>query len=190
MLIWNVDIDYATEQKLLLQGVGLDNYLPFLVRGINRLEVGGADFLVVPCNTVHELYPEMSQATDLEMLHIVEETAQELSNMSAERVTLLATETTVKSRLYQGILEQRGVECVVPDEETQADLNATVAELVGSGQADNRKDSFQRTVQRYLDLSDVVVLGCTDLHMLVEDSDRVVDSMDVLAVSTANRIVS
>ncbi len=191
MLIWNVAIEYATEQKLLTEGVGLEDYVPFLVDGIRRLEAGGADFLVVPCNTVHDLYDEMSRETGLEMLHIVGETTSELRSRDVKSIALFATGATIKSRLYQGFMEAQGIRCTVPDEETQHQINATVAELVQGGQTDDRKEWFGELLQDHLKAAGAVVLGCTDLHILVDSTDEnVVDSMDVLATSTAHRILA
>lgn len=53
MLIWNVPLRYRIEQDLITRAKGEERYLPYLTDAAKRLEAAGADFLVMPCNSLH-----------------------------------------------------------------------------------------------------------------------------------------
>jgi aspartate racemase len=198
MLIWNVPLDYAVEQELLHNQTGLEKYLPFLINGAQKLQKAGSDFLVIPCNTVHELYDGFSREVDIPFLHIVEQTANLLERQNVGRVALLATGQTVGSQLYQGFLTKAGIDCVVPGPGQQKHLDDIVSYLVtAEGAASAKEDTPDKRwinglVLEYAETIGTVVLGCTDFHILLEGADPnvVVDSMHVLAEATVDTIYS
>ncbi len=196
LLIWNVPLDYSVEQELLLRQTGLEKYLPHLIRGAQKLEKAGSDFLVIPCNTVHELYGQFRDAVDIPFLHIVEQTANHLQRKDIGRVALLATGQTVGSNLYQSFLGKAGIESVLPLKPDQSRLNAIVSSLVtAEGAATSKAGSkdwewLNRLVDGYEREVDAVILGCTDFHIMLEhrDSEVVIDSMHTLAEATVDAI--
>lgn len=194
LFVWNVPLNYGVEQELLVSQTGLEKYLPHLVDGAQKLEKAGADFLVIPCNTVHELYDQFSDKVEIPFLHIVDQTVQELQRRDIGEIALLATGQTIGSNLYQGFLDKAGINCVVPAEEDQDRLNALVANLVtAEGAASNNNaeaDWINRLVDGYVANVGTVVLGCTDFHIVLEqkDPDAVIDSMHTLAVATEAKI--
>lgn len=197
LLVWNVPLNYQLEQNLLLTQKGIADYIPYLQRGARILESGSADFGVVPCNTVHEIFNEFTSVVDMPFLHIVEETANRLESEGVEKVGLLATGQTIGSQLYQGFLNRRGIETVIPDQTAQDRLNTIVANLVtGQGEQAGRAGSnpdgiwINDLVQRYAQEVGSVVLGCTDFHILLNESSKQasIDSMQVLAEATVSKI--
>lgn len=198
LLIWNVPLDYSVEQELLTQQTGLEKYLPHLIDGAQKLEKAGSDFLVIPCNTVHELFDQFSDQVDIPFLHIVEETVGVLKSRGIGGVALLATGQTIGSNLYQDYLSVAGIECVVPNDQDQDRLNSIVARLVTAegaeaGQSGGEDRAWLNgLVESFVADLGTVVLGCTDFHILLDkpDPDTVIDSMHTLAVATVERIYS
>lgn len=111
VVIWNVPLNYAVENEMLVHQRGLEKYTPHLVQTARKLEAAGADFIAVPCNTVHELYDEFSSAVDIPVLHIVGETVSFLQQRNLSAVGLLATGQTVGSVMYQDMLGAAGINC-------------------------------------------------------------------------------
>ena len=195
LLIWNIPLNYQVEQELLVHQQGLDKYLPHLIDGARKLERAGADFLVIPCNTVHELFDQFSGSVDVPFLHIVGETVDELKKRDVGSVALLATGQTIGSDLYQGFLRSSGIDCIVPGGVDQARLNNIVADLVTSEGAAAKHFGAEQgwlnlMVESYASSVGTVVLGCTDFHIMLEDPDPdvVIDSMHILAEATVNNI--
>jgi aspartate racemase len=196
LFIWNVPLEYAIEQDLLQNQEGLEKYLPYLVEAAQRLEAAGCDFLVVPCNTVHELYDQFSSEVRIPILHIVNETVKALEKQSIGQVALLATEQTIGSRLYQEPLDRSGIDWVIPSNTDQKRLNDIVSRLVTASGADSAqgetsdKKWLNGLVDGYVRDIGSVVLGCTDFHILLDRTERpeIVDSMHTLAIATVDHM--
>src|SRR3989344_5699129 len=77
ILIYSVPLSYNTEERAIKNGI-IDGgeYLPILVEGANKLEKSGADFLVIPCNSVHIYIEEVRKSVKIPVLSIVEETSR------------------------------------------------------------------------------------------------------------------
>src|SRR3989344_5572385 len=78
ILIWNVPIPFKVEEDLIVRGQGEDRFLPFLIDAARRLENGGANFLVIPCNSVHIFIDHIRKSVNVPVLSIVEETVKVL----------------------------------------------------------------------------------------------------------------
>ena len=80
ILVWNVPLKYAIEEDLLKKAVGEERFLPYLVSGAKILEKAGADFLVMPCNSLHIFIDQIRKSVNIPVLSIVEETGKFLKN--------------------------------------------------------------------------------------------------------------
>jgi aspartate racemase len=82
---------------------GGEDPLPWLVHGIEGLRRAGCGAIVIPCNTAHGWYDEMSKAAEVPILHIVDAAARELRRfgIAPGRIGLMATQATLTMRLYQ-----------------------------------------------------------------------------------------
>jgi len=189
-LIWNTPIPYSIEQQLLLNNTGIEKYEPYLVDAAKHLESGGADFIVIPCNTVHLLIEKVRQATTLPVISIVDETALALQLNGVKKVLVLATEQTVSSNLYSKQLKSMGVEEINITQAQQTEINEMILRLVHSQQTDADKQKLVEIMQSYETNTDATVFACSDLHSLVSSSEkaRVYDSMQILAEATIREI--
>lgn len=198
LMLWNIPLNYALENRLLTTQEGLEEYLPTLLSGAKKLERAGSDFLVMPCNTVHGLYDQVTPNIKIPFLHIIDETVKYLQAAGVTETALFATEETVCSGMYQGFLEQAGIACVLPDEATQKHLNSMVSRLVKADGAElNKKgagDSLWFTKLATSTANEIgsAILGCTDLQLalLEKGNPAITDSMYVLAEATVKNIYS
>ncbi|MEM9220580.1 MAG: amino acid racemase [Cyanobacteria bacterium P01_F01_bin.150] len=90
--------------------------VPSLVHSARTLEMMGADFLVVTCNTAHAFYPVVQSHINIPWFHMMEATARHIANHYPQirQVGLLATDGTVRSQLYTKSLSQYGLEVITP----------------------------------------------------------------------------
>lgn len=167
---------------------------PVMADDARRLEGFGVDFLVLPCNTAHTFTQEIVDAVDVPLLSIVEETVAEAQRREPElrRAAVLATTGTVRSGVYQRALEARGIEALSPDAADQELVMRVIYEQVKAGRAVDL-EMLGGVVERLVDAgAQVVLLGCTELSVVAQDSGllddpRYVDSLDVLARATILR---
>ena len=82
--------------------------LPELLKSADRLTAGGADFLIMGCNTAHYFLPLMMPNLRIPVINMIEETAAFCAREGYKRVGLLASAGTCKSGIYQRALERAG----------------------------------------------------------------------------------
>lgn len=193
ILLWNVPMNYQIENDLITKGTGEERYIPFLTDAAKRLEAGGADFIVIPCNTVYIFIKEVRKAVKIPVLSIVEETATFLQDKKITKVGLLATKSAIDKKLYQAKLNKEGVKTIIPDEKDQAFLGKLINRLVLSQKlkADGEKlleviDNFKKK-----DVKNVI-LACTDLQLLAPSHPtlNIYDTMEILLEATVKKTLT
>jgi len=192
VLMWSIPMEYKIEEDLIQRSTGEERYIPFLIDAAKRLESGGADFIVIPCNSVHIFIEEIRSAVKIPVLSIVEETSKFLQNNNVESVGLLATQTTVKTNLYQLPLEQNGIKVVLPTKENQAEIGALISRLVLSRNGEEDKQELIKIIEDFKQFNvNTVVLACTDLQLLMlhRPKLRIYDTMKIFADATIREIL-
>ena len=166
--------------------------LPLMQETARTLERLGAACLAIPCVTSHALYGELSGAVGIPILHMVEETAAYLEEAGIRKAGILATDGTVRTRLFQDALARRGIAFEVPDDAGQR----CVMELIyGQVKAGKPADPvlFQKTARPLQENGcECVLLGCTELSLLKRDHALgggvlaglgILDTLEVLAAA-------
>ena len=88
VIIASVPLPYKIEEDLITKNKGSERYIPFLVNEAKRLEKAGADFIVMPCNSLHVFIKEIRNAVDIPVLSIIEETVKFLKKNNLNNVGL------------------------------------------------------------------------------------------------------
>ncbi len=187
MIIWNVPLEYKIENDLLRNATGEDRYIPYLVKAAKKLEKGGADFLVMPCNSLHIFIDEIRQSVDIPVLSIVDETANFLKAKKISKSGILATTTSIKNKLYEKTLKAKGISQVVPDDFDQAKIGKMVSNIVLNKQANKDREELLKIIAKF-ETKGVkhVILACTDLQLLIPQHSKlqIYDTMKILADAT------
>ncbi|MEG0448367.1 MAG: amino acid racemase [Lysinibacillus sp.] len=161
-----------------------ENPVPVMVKDANKLASVGADMIAIPCNTAHTFYEELVQGSPVPVLHMIRETAKRAHTLGAKRVGILATNGTVKSKMYQAALEEYEIEPILPDEVMQEKVMSIIYDYVKAGK-DVSYEQWQPLEEAMLALNcERIVLGCTELSIVNRDlklSDKYIDSLIVLA---------
>lgn len=193
MLIWNVPVPYEVEEEFITKSIGEEKYLPFLIDAAKRLEKGGADFIVIPCNSVHILIDEVRESVNIPVLSIVEETISLIKQKGISDIGLLATSATIRKKLYSDIFEQNGFSVNIPDDEDQEQMGEIINNLVHSRQDDVDRDKLLIITQKLADKgANTIVLACTDLQLITPSIPdvQIIDTMEILAQATVREILA
>lgn len=188
MLISNVAVPLLVEEEIIKNSKNEEKILPFLIKSAKQLEKGGADFIVIPCNTVHVFIDEIRTAVKIPVLSIIEETGNFLSEKGAKEIGLLATSSTINNGLFEKIMIKKGIKIKTPNKVQQAKLNTIIHNLVNGISTINDENSFAQIVQ---DLGvNNLLLACTDLQLISKDlkSASVFDTLDILALATVGNL--
>ena len=152
-----------------------------MVDAAQRLERGGADFLVIATNTMHIAAPEIEAAINLPLLHIADPTAERIKAAGLRRVALLGTAFTMERDFYKGRLAERhGLEVLVPDAPDRATVHRIIYEELVQGRIlDASRQTYRAVIQRLVARgAEAVILGCTEIMLLVRPEDSPVPLYD------------
>lgn len=151
--------------------------LPELIKTGHCLQMAGADFLVIPCNTAHCFYDELVAALAIPVLHMIEETAQFIRNTlpDARKIGLLATSGTVKTGIYARFFENYGLETLEPNDDEQEALVMKAIYGEQGIKAGFKDVPNQLLAQAAMCLetrgAQAIVAGCTEIPLVMTDTD-------------------
>ena len=162
-----------------LIGEGVDPTLS-LYAACKRLEDDGASLITIPCNTAHAFVGRIQPALSIPIVNMLQETVAFVRQHYPQyrRIGLLATRGTIRSRVYHAIVEAAGLELLVPDEAEQARvMNAIYGEKgvkAGFTEGECRDDLLQALAHLVGRGAEVVLLGCTELPLLLAQDEAFV----------------
>jgi len=140
-----------------------------LYAACKRLETYGADLIAIPCNTAHAYIEPIQRDLTIPIINMLLETAQYVEDHHGwvKTIGLLATNGTLKSRIYHNLIEQTGRRIVVPDETHQGlVMNAIYAVKAGNTEGTNLEE-FRLVLAHIINAgAELVILGCTELPLL------------------------
>ncbi len=193
ILIYNVPITFVLEKNFILKGDTDENIIPLLINAAQSLEKGGADFIVIPCNTVHIFIDEVRKSINIRVLSIVEETTSFLRTKHINEVGLLATPTTIKNKLYDSLLFEKGIKTEIPNKSQISVMAKIINNLVNNVSNKTDKNNFMEIINS-LEKKGVnsFLLACTDLQILnpKKRNLQIFDTMEILANSTVRELLS
>jgi aspartate racemase len=171
------------------QGVG-----ELMLSSAGKLAKTGADFLICPDNTIHQAFPWVESRSRLPWLHIAEVVAAQAAERGFRRLGLTGTRWLVESEVYPEKLAARGLACMRPNGAEREEINRIIMEeLVYGVFKPESLACFQRVIERMKDEGcDAVVLGCTEIPLLVNDANSplpTLDSTRLLARAALRRAV-
>lgn len=150
-----------------------------------KLQDGGADFLLIGTNTMHKVAPEIEAAIDIPLLHIADATAAKLRADGITRVGLLGTRFTMEQDFYKGRLQERfGLAVLVPDEAGRERVHRIIYDelCLGEIRESSRAEYLAIIEELAAAGAEAVILGCTEIALLVGDARAAVPLYDTTAI--------
>ncbi|MCE9846758.1 aspartate/glutamate racemase family protein [Aeromonas allosaccharophila] len=150
-----------------------------------KLQDGGADFLLIGTNTMHKVAPEIEAAIDIPLLHIADATAAKLQADGITRVGLLGTRFTMEQDFYKGRLQARfGLAVLVPDEAGRERVHRIIYDELCLGDIRDASRAEYLAIIAGLAAAgaEAVILGCTEIALLVGDARAAVPLYDTTAI--------
>jgi len=148
------------------------------------LEQAGADFIVICTNTMHKVADQIQSQIGVPILHIADATAEALNSLGLHKVALLGTRYTMTQDFLKGKLVDAGFDVMVPDDAGIELINRVIFDELCLGQI--RDDSRQAILEIVGELSTAgaegVILGCTELPMLIKQPDCPVPILDTTTI--------
>mgnify|MGYP001102400318 FL=1 len=162
----------------------------------NRLKVAGADFLLLTANTLHRVAEPVEAAVGLPVLHIADATAAAIRARGLRTVGLLGTSVTMTGDFWvRRMAERHGIRVLVPDAAGIRELDRIIYEELAAGRFEPLdRQACLREIERLTAAgAEAVVLGCTELQLLVRPEDTPVllfDTLELHARAAAERALA
>lgn len=182
LLLWS--FDFAQIEALQATG-DWDGAGTLLVDAAQRLERAGASAVVICTNTMHRLADTVQAAIGIPLLHIADPTGTAVKAAGIQRIGLLGTAFTMEHAFYTGRLEQQhGLQVVVPHAEDRALVHRVIyEELVRGRVLPASREAYRAVMQRLVQRgAQGIILGCTEIMLLVADEDASVPLFDTTAL--------
>jgi aspartate racemase len=155
-----------------------------LAEAARALERAGAEGIGLATNTMHKVAGAITSAVRVPFIHIAEATADALRAADKRRPYLLATRFTMEQDFYRGLLAARGLDVRVPDADDRAEVHRIIYEELCRG--DIRAGSQLRyvllTEAARAQGADSVILGCTEVGMLLSDKTSALPVFDTTLI--------
>ncbi|WP_415888460.1 aspartate/glutamate racemase family protein [Neptuniibacter sp. SY11_33] len=177
-------VDFDPIEKLQHQGDWAGT-AAILSQAAKNIQAAGADFLLICTNTMHKVAPQIEAAIDIPLIHIADATAEELIKQNVKTVGLLGTAFTMEQGFYKDRLTDKfGLSVVVPNEPDRAVVHEVIYKELCLGQINpNSKSEYLRIIKALAEQgAEAVILGCTEIGMLVKQSDTDVQLIDTTAI--------
>ena len=138
-----------------------------------KLELAGADCLIIGANTMHRIAPEVQQVLKIPLLHIAEVTAAAIHQKGLKTVALLGTKYTMEMDFFKDKLNSLGITTLIPDLFDRDLLHAAIYNELGKGLFLPETKTMFLNIMAGLKESGAegVILGCTEIPMLLSQAD-------------------
>ena len=151
-----------------------------------NLERAGAELIGIPCNTAHAFLADVRASVDVRVLDMVGETASRARHVFGKKavVGLLATDGTLKARLYHEALERYHLEAIGPAGPKGQNAVMDALETVKlHGVTDEAKRSIDVAIQDVAAQGAAgLIAGCTEVSLLLERFPPTLPWLDPLTV--------
>lgn len=156
-----------------------------LIDAALSVEAGGADFLIICTNTMHKVANEIADAISIPILHIADATAKRLQADNITRVGLLGTMFTMEHDFYKDrLIQHYNIDVIIPElPQRQRVHDIIYSELcLGTVKESSRIEYLNIIDKMYADGAQAIILGCTEIALLVKQHDTSVPLYDTTRI--------
>jgi len=149
-----------------------------------KAEQAGADCILLCANTMHRIADSVQSAIKIPLIHIATETARTVKDRGLSNILLLGTRYTMNGTFYPAILQQAGLDVIVPNP-TEVDwINDSIYNEMGQGSfLDATKQKYISLINEYAQRgAEGVIFGCTEIPMLLKQEDCPVPVFDTTMI--------
>ncbi len=179
--------------KRTADGEKTEEMFRLLKDAVERLNQNGADFIAIPCNSVHVFIQELRNLSKVPILSIIEETAKECRRKKIKIVGLLASSSTINHHLYHSELQNSGIELIVSLPEQQEYINNIILKIIAHKSGPEDRTILLNLAEKLIVKgSEAIILGCTDLRILLSPKDcniPFIETTEILEVSAVNSLL-
>ncbi|MGP9544091.1 aspartate/glutamate racemase family protein [Psychrobacter sp. AOP7-B1-25] len=179
-------VDFAPIGEMQAEGAWAELGAMMVSSG-ERLQAAGAQGLLMATNTMHKVISDVEAATNLPIIHIADATAKEIEKQGLTKVVLLGTQFTMTQDFYKQRLIDAGLQVLLPEDEARAEVHRIIYDELCKGQILDSSRQYYRQVITDLanEGAEGVILGCTEIGLLIKQTDSPIPVFDTTAIHAA-----
>ena len=155
------------------------------MQAIDNLAKSGAEFAALSANTPHIIFDRLNAQSPIPLISIVDATCEEAERRNYTKIGLLGTIFTMTGEFFKKPFYEKNIEIITPSISEMNFINDKISsELeLGMVKEDTLKE-FQKIILRMKEENDIqaIVLGCTELPLLLNDSVSPVPCLDTMQI--------
>ncbi len=176
ILIYSVNFDFVVSNMRREPRIVAEKFNEIL----KIFESSGVEIGALTANTMHLLYDMLN--TSIQMIHIVDSVKNYSVKKNYKKLVLFGTKRTMESDLYPSKMKDEGIEIIIPSEDDREEINEIIFSITANGVDEQLKDRAMKIAEKYAGLADAIILGCTELPLVLRDSGfEVIDTVEVHA---------
>lgn len=179
-------VDFAPIGELQAQGAW-DEMGAILANSGKRLQAAGAQGLLIATNTMHKVVDDVQAATNLPIIHIADATAKAIQAQGLTKIALLGTQFTMTQDFYKQRLIDAGLQVLVPENDARAEVHRIIYDELCQGQfLDSSRQYYSQVIKDLANKgAEGVILGCTEIGLLIQQADSPIAVFDTTAIHAA-----
>ncbi len=159
-----------------------EELIEIMVESARRLEKGGADFILICCNAMHRIAEQIQNAIKIPLIHIADAAAEAVKHARLSSIGLLGARAVMEEEFFKNNLISADLKVLIPAENDREFINDVIFNQLAYGKI--VEESRERTLEIIKRLktagSQGVILGCTELPLLIREEDSVLPLFDTL----------
>ena len=162
-----------------------DELTEYLMRAINNLSNSGVDFAVLSANTPHIVFDRLNEQSPIPLISIVEATCEEANRRGLKKIGLLGTIFTMTGEFFKTPFEKSGIQVIIPSKSEMEMINEKISTELELGIVkEETLLAFQKVITRMKNEDEIeaIVLGCTELPLLLNDKVSAVPCLDTMQI--------
>ena len=179
-------VDFAPIGELQAQGAW-DEMGVILANSGKRLQAAGAQGLLIATNTMHKVVDDVQAVTNLPIIHIADATAKAIQAQGLTKIALLGTQFTMTQDFYKQRLIDAGLQVLIPENDARAEVHRIIYDELCQGQfLDSSRQYYSQVIKDLANKgAEGVILGCTEIGLLIQQADSPIAVFDTTAIHAA-----
>jgi len=176
--------DFDEIEKFQSQG-RWDSATDVMIEVAKRIEKAGAEIILICTNTMHKMFAQVEESVTIPVLHILDATAEAIKSKEIKKVGLLGTKFTMTQEFYkERLMRIHGIEVIIPGEQDMEKVNKIIYEELCRGKIkESSKELLKQIIERLVNEgAEGIVLGCTELPLLIKKEDSSVSIFDTCSL--------
>jgi len=183
-------VDFEEIKRLQFEGKW-EEATNIMIEIAQKLEVAGADFIIICTNTMHKMAEEVEESISIPLLHIADATANLIVQNGIKKVALLGTAFTMEQDFYKGrLVGNFGLDVIVPNKEDRKVVHDIIYEELCLGVINEEsRQSYLKIINRLMQQgAEAVILGCTEITLLISQDNCTIPLYDTTSIHAESAV--